>query len=69
MSSRHAFLIAPNEPFLTIQHEQLDPFSLPLPWIEYSTDVRLIFLDSCLLIFVCAMFKNLKMYVLIDDVV
>ena len=63
----HAFLVAPDEPFLTIQHGQLDLLPLPLPWTEYSTDVRSVFLDSCLLTFVCTMSINENMHIL-DDV-
>ena len=63
----HAFIIAPNEPFLTIEHEQLRPLPLLLPWIGYSTDAKLAFLDSCLWFYeVCL--KNANMYVLINDV-
>ena len=64
----HAFPVAPDEPFLTVQHEQLGPLPLLLPWIGYSTDARLVFLDSCLRFYeVCL--KNAKMHVSIDDVV
>ena len=64
----HAFPIAPNEPFLTVQHEQLGPLLLLLPWIGYSIDARLAFLDSCLRFYeVCL--KNADMHVLINDVV
>ena len=63
----HAFPIAPNEPFLIVQHVQLDSLPLLLPWTEYSTNARLAFLDSCLR-FYKACLKNANMHVLINDV-
>ena len=65
----HVFPVALDEPSLTIQHEPLSPLPLLLLLIEYSIDAKLVSLDSCLLIFVCTMSKNLNMYVLIDDVI
>ena len=44
----HAFLIAPDEPSLTIQHEPLGLLPLLLLLIKISTDTKLVFLDSCL---------------------
>ena len=63
----HASLVALDEFFLTIQHEQLGPLPSLLPWIGYSTDARLVFLDLCLRFYeVCL--KNANMHVLINDV-
>ena len=63
----HAFLTAPDEPFLTIPHGQLALLPLSLPLIEYSTDAKLVFLDSCLRFYeVCLLSAN--MHVIINDV-
>ena len=61
----HTFPVAPDELFLTVQHEQLGPLSLLLPWIGYSTDARLVFLDSCLRFYVVCL-KDANMHVLIN---
>ena len=61
----YASLIAPDEFFLIVQHKQLGPLPLLLPWIGYSTDVKLVFLDSCLR-FYEACLKNANMHVLIN---
>ena len=62
------FPVVPDDLFPTIQNE-LGLLPLLLPWTVYSIDVRLAFLDSWLLTFVCTMSKNANMHVLIDDVI
>ena len=64
---QHAVLVAPDEPFLTDQHEQLDLLPLLLFWTLYNTDAKLPFSNSWLLTLVCTMSINANMHVL-DDV-